>query len=87
MTNEAKKDKTVTVIVNGEEHVFDKKERLTFDEVVDLAFNPRPTGGEIEFTITYRRGHSDKPEGSLVQDESVKVKERMIFNVTYTDKS
>jgi hypothetical protein len=80
-------DHTVSVIVNSEQKVVDKKDELTFDEVVDLAFNPRPTGPNIEFEITYRRGHGNKPEGTLVQGESVKVKDGMIFHVTPTDKS
>lgn len=78
---------TVTIIVNGEEKPVDKKDDLTFDEVVDLAFNPRPTGEFIVFTITYRRGHGNKPEGTLVEGGTVKVKDGMIFNVTATDKS
>jgi hypothetical protein len=85
--NETKNPHTITIIVNGVEKELDKKEELTFDEVVDLAFDPRPTGENVVFAITYRRGHGNKPEGSLVQGESVKVKDGMIFNVTATDKS
>jgi hypothetical protein len=81
------KPKTVTIIVNGERHEIPKKEELTFDEVVDLAFNPRPPGQQIHYEITYRRGHGNKPEGHLLEGDSVKVKDGMIFNVTYTDKS
>ena len=80
-------DKQITVIVNGEQKLIDKNAELSFDEVVDLAFNPRPTGENIVFTITYRRGRGDKPEGTLVEGGSVKVKDGMVFNVTATDKS
>lgn len=80
-------EKLITIIVNGQAKSVDKKEKLTYDEVIDLAFSPRPTGENIEFTITFRRGHGNKPEGTLVQGESVKVKDGMIFNVTTTDKS
>lgn len=83
----AEKTKTVTVVVNGESKVVDKKEELTFDEVVDLAFNPRPVGQEIVYEITYWRGHGNKPEGHLVEGGTVKVKDGMVFNVHYTDKS
>lgn len=86
---EAQKDrsKTITIIVNAEEKVVDKKEELTFDEVVDLAFNPRPAGDQIVYTITYYRGHGHKPEGHLLEGESVRAKDGMVFNVKYTDKS
>lgn len=87
MSDETKtKAKTDTVVVNGVQKEVTSKE-LTFDQVVDLAFNPRPSGPYWEFTVTYRRGHSEKPEGTLAPGESVKVKDGMIFNVTATDKS
>ena len=80
-------DKKIMIIVNGREKPIEKMEELTFDQLVDLAFDDPPTGEFICFTITYRRGHRDKPEGTLVEGETVKVKDGMIFNVTYTDKS
>lgn len=79
-------DKEVTIIVNGRPKVVTERE-LSFDEIVALAFDDPPTGPYIVFTITYRRGHGNKPEGSLVEGETVKVKDGMIFNVTATDKS
>lgn len=86
---ETKKDrsKTTTIIVNAEEKVVDRTDALAFDEVVDLAFKPRPVGDQIVYTITYYRGHGDKPEGHLLEGESVKAKDGMVFNVKYTDKS
>ena len=39
------------------------------------------------FTVTYTRGEGHKPQGTLVEGETVKVKDGMIFNVTATDKS
>jgi hypothetical protein len=76
-----------TIIVNGQEKTTTEKE-LSFEEVVSIAYdgNP-PTGPNWEFTVTYRRGHGNKPEGSLIPGQSVKVKEGMIFNVRATDKS
>ncbi len=79
-------DKQYTIIVNGRQKVVTKKE-LSFAEVVALAFDPPPTGPNIVFTVTYRRGEGNKPEGTLIDGEMVKVKEGMIFNVTATDKS
>ena len=80
-------NKTVTIIVNGREKEVPKEGELTFDELVALAFNPVPTGEFICFTITYRKGNGNKPEGTLAEGESVKPKDGMIFNVTATDKS
>lgn len=77
---------TITIIVNAQEKIVAKGD-LTFDDVVALAFDPVPTGPNVGFAITYRRGHGEKPEGHLNEGESVKVKDGMIFNVTPTDKS
>ncbi len=79
-------DKEVTIVVNGREKTVEKGE-LTFDQLVALAFDNPPTGEFICFTITYRRGQGNKPEGTLAEGETVKVKEGMIFTVTATDKS
>lgn len=78
--------KEITIIVNSREKTVTKKE-LTFDELVALAFENPPSGEFICFTITYRNGPRNKPEGTLIEGKSVKIKEGMIFNVTATDKS
>ncbi len=79
------KEKDVTIIVNGREHEVEKDE-ITYAEVVALAFNNPPNDSTI-FVVTYRRGHSNKPEGTLVEGGSVKVKKGMIFNVTPTNRA
>jgi hypothetical protein len=78
--------KSFTIIVNGRQKEVTAKE-LTFAEIVALAFDNPPTGENWVFTVTYRRGQGNKPEGTLVEGETVKTKEGMIFNVTATDKS
>ena len=80
-------DKEITIIVNGREKTVPKKEELTFEELVALAFENPPSGENIVFTITYRRGIGQKPEGTVAVGESVNAKDGMIFNVTATDKS
>jgi hypothetical protein len=81
------KEHEFTIVINGQAKVVTERE-LSFEEVVSLYYdgNP-PTGPNWEFTVTYRRGHGDKPDGSLVAGQTVKVKDGMIFNVTATDKS
>ena len=79
--------KEITIIVNGREKTVGIREELTFDKLVSLAFDNPPTGEFIEFTITYRHGAGNKPQGTLTKNDVVRVKEGMIFNVTPTDKS
>ena len=83
---EDKKNKGVTIIVNGRPREVEKTE-CSFDEVVRLAFETPPYRQNTLFTVTYKRGHGNKPEGILVEGDSVKVKKGMIFNVCVTDKS
>jgi hypothetical protein len=52
-----------------------------------LAFNPVPTGPNIVFTVTFRKGPLENPEGTLTPGETVEIKDGMIFDVTATDKS
>jgi hypothetical protein len=77
-------DKDFAIIINGREKVVTMRE-LSFTEIVALA--NLPAGPNFFYTVTYKRGHGDKPEGVLVEGEKVKIKKGMIFNVTATDKS
>lgn len=80
------KDKQVTIIVNGTQKTVDKDD-LTYDEVVHLAFETPPYGENTLFSVSYVRGHGNKPEGILAPGGTLKVKEGMIIDVTATDKS
>jgi len=75
-----------TIIVNAQPKVVASME-LTSEQVVELAYPTPPTGENVLITVTYRRGAGNKPEGTLVAGESVKLKEGMVFNVRATDKS
>lgn len=88
MSNENvdKHHKEITIVINGTQKTVEK-ERLTFDEVVTLAFETPPTGDGVQFTVQYSRGHSDKPKGTLVEGQSVQLKEGIEFDVTPTNRS
>ena len=79
------KNKTFTIFVNGRERTVEK-DKLTYQEVVELAFGS-VGGSNIIYTVTYKRGHGNKPEGILTEGECVKLKNKMKFDVTATDKS
>jgi len=78
-------NKEFKIIVNGKQKIWTEK-TISFAQVVQLAFGS-PTNPNTIYTVTYKKGEDKKPEGSLVEGESVHVKEGMIFNVTPTDKS
>lgn len=74
------------VIVNAQEKEWHKP-TITFEEVVALAFGNYDPNPNIGYTVTYYRGHEPKPEGTMVKKSVVRVKNKMVFNVTATDKS
>lgn len=76
----------IEIIVNGRAKQWSKK-LISFEEVVVLAFGSYNNNPNVCYTVTYSKGHHSKPEGSMVKGQEVKVKRKMIFNVTATDKS
>ncbi len=78
--------KSVTIIVNGRPKEVTTEE-VTFDELVDLAFDDSRRGPQIVFTITFRKAAGRIEEGELDEGHRIKVKEGTIVNVTRTDQS
>ena len=81
------KEKQVTIVVNGRQKRWPKNDDISFDEVVRLAFDNPPTGDDVQFTVQFTRGNGNKPSGTLLEGQSVKVKDGMIFDVTPTNRS
>jgi len=79
-----KGQKPVTIIVNGREKEWSEK-RISFRQVVILAFEIYEENEFIVYTVTYK--YKVHKEGTMVAGDEVKVHEGMIFNVTRTDKS
>jgi len=79
-------NKEFTIIVNGREKVVTYRE-ISFIQVVELAFNTSVINDITIYTVTYKRGEGKKTEGTMVNGDTVKVKNGMIFNVTATNKS
>ncbi|NTG08849.1 multiubiquitin domain-containing protein [Rhizobium rhizogenes] len=82
----SKPKEKVKIFVNTREKFVDPG-RISFSQVVRLAFPELPVGPNTSFTVSYLKGPDDKPEGTLVEGESVKVRKGMRFNVSATDKS
>ena len=79
-------ERVFEIIVNGRQKLVMEK-KLSFAEIVALAFDNPPSGPNILFTTTYRKGPHQNHEGTLLEGETIKIKNGMIFNVTATDKS
>jgi len=82
----AHEKKTVTIIVEGTPHEW-PKDQITYEEVVTLEVPNYAQHPEITYSVKYKNGHGNKPEGILSPGASVKVKEGMIFSVSETGQS
>ncbi len=79
-------EKVKEIIVNGRPKPFSDK-KISFEQVIVLAFGQISNHPQVFYTVTYKGGHGNKPEGSLVRGQEIRVKNKMIFNATCTDKS
>jgi hypothetical protein len=80
-------DKTVTIIVEGTEHQWPKHEEICYAQVVAFEFPDSGQHPDINYTVTYEKGHGHKPEAPLPKGACVKVKEGMVFHVTDSGQS
>jgi hypothetical protein len=74
------------LVVNGREKTW-KHEIISYAQVVELAFGPVQEVEQTVYTVLYKKGPSQNPEGSMVKGDTVFVKNKMIFNVTATSRS
>lgn len=81
-----KKVHKVIIIVNGEEKEV-QKEKISYEEVIVLAFGSYNDSQDVAYTIMYFRGNNEKPNGFLLKGQEVNVKKGMKFNVSKTNRS
>jgi hypothetical protein len=83
---ENNKDKEFTIQVNARDKLWTEK-TISFDQVVILAFGEISSDPNVSYSITYKKGDNNKPEGIMVKGDEVKVKDGMRFNATKTNRS
>lgn len=81
-----KKVHKVIIIVNGEEKEV-QKEKISYEEVIILAFGSYNDSQDVAYTIMYFSGNNEKPNGFLLKGQEVNVKKGMKFNVSKTNRS
>ncbi len=86
LEHEAHEHCDLVIIVNAEEKEYHERE-IYFKKVVELAFGAMQENDTKAYTVTYKNGPKENPEGSLVYNKKVKVQNKMRFNVTQTNKS
>lgn len=79
-------DRHVILIVNAREKEWNKK-TITFQEAVTLhygSFDPNP---KVSYSVTYKNGPRQNPEGIVSLGETLIVKNKMQFHVSRTNES
>jgi len=84
--NDHGNQKTYTIRVNTRATTWNDH-KISYDQLVKIAFPTPPPGTKITYTVIYRKGDESKREGTLTQGNDVPVKDGMIFDVTATDES
>ncbi len=80
--------KEITIVVNTIKKTLPKQtNKLSYEEVVALAYGKYDNGSNIVYTVDYFEGPKQNEEGHLVKGSSVKVCDGMVFTVGRSDKS
>jgi hypothetical protein len=74
----------VTIYVNTEPFPWERP-KITYEEVVKLAFPHRPFGGDVKYAVMWTK--PDGQEGALRVGQSVAVVNEMVLDVRNADKS
>jgi hypothetical protein len=78
--------KGIKIVVNAREKTV-HRHRLSYEQIVKLAYPTPPSENTIGYTVTFYKGHEDHHEGHLEAGESVRIHNGMIFNVTPINRS
>jgi hypothetical protein len=79
-------DRTVTIYVNTDPHQVEQG-KLTFQQIVQLAFPNEAGKPDILFKVSYRLGRGHSELKTLAEGGDVQAQEGMIFNVSYENRS
>ena len=79
-------DGSITLVVNSEEKSW-KSDSISYKQVIELAYTNYDENPAIFYTVNYFDGPAGHKEGALAKNKSVSVTDRMVFNVSRTDKS
>lgn len=79
-------NKAFVILVNAREKEWSEK-KITYDQIIVLAFGSISNDPNVSYSVTFKKGDNEMPEGIMVSGDEVKVKDGMRFNVTQTNRS
>jgi len=74
------------IIVNARRKTVSGR-KISFAQVVKLAFPDGPPSPQTIYTVAYSNGPPRNPEGKMVAGQTVKIRDGMVFDVTETSRS
>lgn len=80
------KNPAFTIIVNGTPHSWNKH-KISFEEVVALAYGAYDSNPNIRYTVHYSKGPDENPKGAMEVGDEVFVTNKMEFSATKANKS
>lgn len=78
--------KEVEIFINSRSKSVTGKE-ISYTDVVKLAFADAFQNPNTVYTVTYRYAEGNKPGGSMVEGDTIKLRKEMQFNVAFTTRS
>jgi len=79
-------NKGVRIIVNAREEIV-YRHRLSYEQIVKLAYPTPPSPEVIGYIVTFYKGHELHHQGDLTEGKSVRICNGMVFNVTPNNRS
>lgn len=76
----------VSIIINTRSYEWDQT-KISFEQVVELAYPGQPLAEQDSVTVRYSRGHDGHGAGTITAGHSVSVKKGMVFDVVRTSRS
>ncbi len=74
------------IYVNTRAHTWNEN-KISYAELIALAFPGEPVGEQDSVTVRYSRGNNGNGTGSLTSGHDVSVKKGMVFDVVRTSRS
>lgn len=78
-------EKEITIYVNGTEYKVHKT-MISYEGLLELIEAP-PLPEDKRYLVQYSKGPKDKPTGTLIEGQSVELRNDMEFDVTPTNRS
>lgn len=77
-------NKASVIVINGRQREVNGQ-RISYSQIVQIAFPDDQADEAIDYTVAYANPHGK--DGTLVNGQDIHIKEGMIFNVSKTNRS